>query len=260
MKVTAILASNRKGNTYLLLKWAEKILSDHGISMDIVRLYECDIKDCQGCDNCVLGDGCRVRDDMPALMEKMIDSDGIIMATPVYNNNVSGKMKMFIDKTVKWSHSPVLMGKTYMGAVTTSSSGLKFTTKYLSVVGVNWGAHPVGSLWASKRTTNLKNNRKILLRFIKTIRMKRSRHRPSLGQVNQFQKKKVLAQTVFPNDLPYWKEMGWMDKPYYYPCAINPLVRMLGSFSHWMLLKILTRAAKKYADKMGDDYGKLKFE
>jgi hypothetical protein len=170
-------------------------------------------------------------------------------------------MKMFIDKTVKWSHSPILTSKPYVGLTTTSSSGLKFTLKYLTVVGVNWGAHPIGNIWASKRTTNMRRNKVILAKFIKALNQDPSKHRPTLNQIIQFQRKKVLAKTVFPNDLAYWNDNNWLEMPYYYKCKINPFKHMIGAFFHWMLLKILSNVLKKSNAKFGSkEYGKLFFD
>lgn len=260
-QVIAILGGKRDGNTHNLLKYIEKLFNQNDIDLEILMLNEMDIQDCRGCENCVLGDGCVIEDDMPNITEKIKKKNGIIIASPVYNNNISGKMKMFIDKTVKWSHSPILTSKPYIGLTTTSSSGLKFTLKYLTVVGINWGAHPIGNIWASKRTTNMKKNKKVLAKFIKALNQDPSKHRASLNQIIQFQRKKVLAKTVFPNDFAYWNENNWLDKPYYYKCKINPFKRMMGSLFHWMLFKILNGALKKSNSKFGDkEYGKLIYE
>lgn len=260
-KVVAILGGKRDGNTHNLLKYLRKLLNKKEVAMEIIILSERKILDCKGCENCVLGDGCVIEDDMPKIEEKMKKAEGIILASPVYNNNVSGKMKMFIDKTVKWSHSPILTSKPYLGLTTTSSSGLKFTLKYLTTVGVNWGAHPIGNIWASKRTTNMRKNKKIFTKFIKALDQDPRKHRPTLNQVIQFQRKKVLAETVFPNDFAYWEENNWLEMPYYYKCRINPLKRLIGASFYWMLSKILRNAMKNYKDKIGSkDYGKLVYD
>ena len=165
-QVVAILGGKRNGNTHNLLLFLEKLLNQNEIDLEIIFLNERELQDCKGCENCVLGNGCVIEDDMPDITKIVEKKDGIILASPVYNNNVSGKMKMFIDKTVKWAHSPILTSKPYIGLTTTSSSGLNITLKYLTIVGVNWGAHPIGNIWASKRTTNMKKNKAILSRFI----------------------------------------------------------------------------------------------
>ena len=120
-QVVAILGGKRDGNTHNLLKYLEKRLNQNAIPIDlaIINLNDREIQDCKGCENCVLGNGCVIQDDMPQIMAIMEKADGIIIASPVYNNNVSGKMKMFIDKTVKWAHSPVLTSKPYVGVLTT---------------------------------------------------------------------------------------------------------------------------------------------
>ncbi len=260
-QVVAILGGKRDGNTQNLLKYLEKRLNQNSIDLEIINLNEREIKDCKGCENCVLGNGCLVQDDMSQIMEIVEKKDGIILASPVYNNNVSGKMKMFIDKTVKWAHSPVLTSKPYIGLSTTSSSGLKMTLNYLKVVGVNWGAHPIGSIWASKRSTNMKKNNATLSRFISILNKEPKNHRPTLNQIIKFQTKKVLAKTVFPNDFAHWDKKKWLEMHYYYECKINPCNRLMGSFFHWMLLKIMTNAVKNYKHKIGTkEYGKLIYE
>ena len=259
-QVVALLGGKRDGNTHNLLKYLESLLNQNDIDLNIIILNERDLQDCKGCENCVLGTGCAIKDDMSNIMKVAEDSDGIIVASPVYNNNVSGKMKMFIDRTVKWAHSPMLTSKPYIGLSTTSSSGLKMTLKYLTIVGVNWGAHPgrIGNIWASKRSTNMKKNKIVLSRFIFAIKQDPKNHRVNLNQVIKFQTKKVLAKTVFPNDLEHWQRNNWLVKDYYYDCKINPFNRLSGRFIHWMLLKILTKAIKNYTAEVGSkEYGKL---
>ena len=260
-QVVAILGGKRNGNTHNLLKYLEKLLNQNAIDLEIIHLNEMELLDCRGCENCVLGDGCVIDDDMPKIMKIAKKKDGIILASPVYNNNVSGKMKMFIDKTVKWAHSPVLTSKPYIGLTTTSSSGLNITLKYLTIVGVNWGAHPIGNIWASKRTTRMKKNKAVLGKFITVLNQEPRQHRPTLNQIIQFQTKKVLAKTVFPNDFSYWRDNGWLEAPYYYKCKICSFNRLMGAFYHWMLLKILGNVVKNSKVKIGSkEYGKLIYE
>jgi len=260
-QVVAILGGKRNGNTHNLLLFLEKLLNQNEIDLEIIFLNERELQDCKGCENCVLGNGCVIEDDMPDITKIVEKKDGIILASPVYNNNVSGKMKMFIDKTVKWAHSPILTSKPYIGLTTTSSSGLNITLKYLTIVGVNWGAHPIGNIWASKRTTHMKKNKSVLSKFITVLNQDPSKHRPTLNQIIQYQTKRVLAKTVFPNDFAYWREKNWLEMPYYYECRINPFFRLMGTFYHWMLLKILGNVVKKSKVKIGSkEYGKLIYE
>lgn len=260
-QVVAILGGKKNGNTHRLLKYIEKKLREHDIDLNILVLKDFNLQECRGCETCVFGKGCVIQDDMSLLQEALEKSDGIIIASPVYNNNVSGKMKSFIDKTVKWSHSPILTSKPYLGVTTTSSSGLNIVLKFLTIAGVNWGAHPIGNVWASKRSLHMKKNNKIISKFIECIKDNPQKHRPTTYQIIQFQIKKTLAQTVFPNDYKHWESHGWLHSVYYYPCRINIFKKMFGILFYRFFLEIMKKSAEKYADTVGtQNYGKLIFE
>ena len=58
-----------------------------------------DIKLCTGCLTCDDTHSCVIDDDMREILEKMVNADVIVMATPVYFFTMSGQMKMLIDRT-----------------------------------------------------------------------------------------------------------------------------------------------------------------
>ena len=41
---------------------------------------------------------CPHDDDMPGILEQVYTADGLILATPIYYENVSGQMKTFMDR------------------------------------------------------------------------------------------------------------------------------------------------------------------
>ena len=97
MKTIAICGSPRKnGNTEILLKEVLKGAQKEGAKTELIRLAEKNIKYCLGCDNCRYP--CKVRDDMDKIYKKMIETDLIIIDTPVYYCNVSGLLKNFMDR------------------------------------------------------------------------------------------------------------------------------------------------------------------
>jgi len=54
---------------------------------------------CTGCGTCINGEkSCPQKDDMADILSKMISSDVIVMATPVYFYTMCGQMKTFIDR------------------------------------------------------------------------------------------------------------------------------------------------------------------
>ncbi|HON89799.1 MAG TPA: flavodoxin family protein [Spirochaetia bacterium] len=97
--VVALIGSKRKKNTYSLVTQIASVLKQHDIDTDLVFLYDNEIKDCVGCQACILGKRCALTDDAPSIREKLSKADGIILASPVYMCSISGRMKTFIDRT-----------------------------------------------------------------------------------------------------------------------------------------------------------------
>jgi multimeric flavodoxin WrbA len=55
---------------------------------------------CVACDYCHKNNGvCSLKDDMAQILDKMIDSDVVVMATPVYFYTMDAQMKTLIDRT-----------------------------------------------------------------------------------------------------------------------------------------------------------------
>ena len=99
LKVIAINSSNRKMNTYDLIVQTKEILKNNNIDVEIVNLFEYEIKACIGCEHCLVKGGCVLKDDTFDIMQKIKSSDGIILTSPVYMENISGKLKTFVDRT-----------------------------------------------------------------------------------------------------------------------------------------------------------------
>lgn len=58
------------------------------------------INPCLACYGCRKTKMCIQKDDMQDLLEKMINADVIVLATPVYFYSMSGQMKVMIDRTL----------------------------------------------------------------------------------------------------------------------------------------------------------------
>ena len=100
MKVVAFNGSPRKGgNTEQCLKMIEKELSAQGIEMEIIQVGN-QVKGCMACYHCLnTGSGhCVQKDAVNEWIDKMVEADGIILASPVYYGGISGGMKCFLDR------------------------------------------------------------------------------------------------------------------------------------------------------------------
>ena len=99
-KVLVLSSSPRKGgNSDLLCDQFVAGAKEAGHQAEKISLREKKVACCTGCGTCLNGKkACPQRDDMGELLEKMIASDVIVMATPVYFYAMCGQMKTFIDR------------------------------------------------------------------------------------------------------------------------------------------------------------------
>ncbi len=67
---------------------------------EFVKLSEYNIEFCRSCRACLKAGECKIDDDMKnEIMPMLIESDAIVLGSPVHFNNVSGHMKAFMDRT-----------------------------------------------------------------------------------------------------------------------------------------------------------------
>jgi multimeric flavodoxin WrbA len=96
------------GNSEILLKEALLAAEEAGIEVEMLRLHDLNIKPCTGCNACVQGKHglifggsgeCVIKnDDMPLFNEKLWQSDGLIISSPVFIFQPSGYLKLLADR------------------------------------------------------------------------------------------------------------------------------------------------------------------
>ena len=69
-----------------------------GHNVEKVSLKNKSIAFCKGCLACQKIDTCVIKDDAPAITEKMCQADVIVFATPVYYYGMSGQLKTMLDR------------------------------------------------------------------------------------------------------------------------------------------------------------------
>ncbi len=100
MKVVAFNGSPRRGgNTEQCLRVVERELNAQGIEMEIISVGA-QAKPCTACYDCLnKGNGhCIQFDPVNEWIDKMVEADGIILASPVYYGGIAGGMKCFLDR------------------------------------------------------------------------------------------------------------------------------------------------------------------
>ncbi|MBF7096726.1 flavodoxin family protein [Alkalibacter mobilis] len=100
MKITVLIGSHRrKKNTQDLVDAFLENLKE-GNEIEYVNLLDKKVEICLACDYCRQHyDECIIKDDREAIMNSFKESDLIVIATPLYFNSVTSRMKIFIDRT-----------------------------------------------------------------------------------------------------------------------------------------------------------------
>ena len=102
MKITVFNGSprGRKSNSHQIAEPLLEGARQAGAETEEVFLIEYDIKQCRGCFACwgqTPGE-CIIKDDMAELINLLLDSDYVGMATPVYGMFMTGLLKNFTDR------------------------------------------------------------------------------------------------------------------------------------------------------------------
>jgi multimeric flavodoxin WrbA len=102
MKVVAFNGSARRdGNTAILVNTVFKELKKEGINTELVQLAGKKIRGCTACGKCFENKDrrCVIENDVVnGCLEKMLEADGIILASPTYFADVSAEMKALIER------------------------------------------------------------------------------------------------------------------------------------------------------------------
>lgn len=99
--ILILSSSARKGgNSDTLCDAYAQGAKEAGHEVEKVRLAELHIEPCLGCYACEKTGKCAQKDDMAALLPKLVRADVIVLASPVYFYTLCGRLKNFIDRTL----------------------------------------------------------------------------------------------------------------------------------------------------------------
>ena len=104
-KVLILSGSPRKGgNSDLLCDEFMRGAQESGNEVEKIRVAEKNVAPCKGCYYCRKSGGqCVSKDDMGEILQKMIDADVLVLASPVYFYSIDAQLKAVIDRTVaRW--------------------------------------------------------------------------------------------------------------------------------------------------------------
>ena len=242
-KITAFVGSSRKKNTY---RAAEQYLSNltalGDFETEIVVLSDYRLGICRGCQLCFnQGEAfCPLKDDRDVLFEKIKVSDGIIFATPNYTWDMSGMMKVFIDRFGFACHRPRYFGKVFTSIVVQAvGRGEKI------VETLDWTANMLGFDTIKGMTITAFDPRTAQQQ--KKIDQKLAQHSrrfyavlakpaystPTWLKIIFFRFGRTLVHTQANRDsvdYHYFASHGWFEADYYYPTNLGVLKKVAGAF------------------------------
>lgn len=98
-KVVVISTSLRAGsNSHSMAERFAEGAKAAGHEVELVSLRGKEIKFCIGCLSCQKTGACVFKDDVPAIMDSVLNADVVCWATPIYYYEMSGQMKTLIDR------------------------------------------------------------------------------------------------------------------------------------------------------------------
>lgn len=99
VKLCAVYGSpRRRGNTSLLLKKAIEGAGDSGAEVTEIILRDKKISPCLEIYGCRESGKCVIEDDFHEVVELLLDSDGMILASPIFFYSLSAQTKILIDR------------------------------------------------------------------------------------------------------------------------------------------------------------------
>ena len=104
MNVIAINGSPRKkGNSAAMLEAAIKGAVENGASVERIDLFDLNYKGCVSCFGCkLLGEPsfgrCAQRDELSAVLDKILAADVVLLATPLYFGEVPGAVRNLFER------------------------------------------------------------------------------------------------------------------------------------------------------------------
>jgi len=113
-RILILKGSPRKeGNSSILADQVAAGASAAGAAVESFDLHGMDLRPCDNCDFCPGSGECVINDDMQLLYPKLLEADGIVIASPIYWFTVSAQMKLCIDRwyALEGAKSSALAGK-----------------------------------------------------------------------------------------------------------------------------------------------------
>ena len=242
MKYVIINGSPRKKNTWGVVKQIKSKLDGE---FEEIHLIKEDIPMCNGCFRCFNEgeDKCPHFDKVNPLVDKIRDSDAIIIASPVYALNVTALLKNFIDHTAYLYHRPEFFTKKAMVAVTTAGAGHKKVAKYIDETLRHWGVNRVYKIsiaCGDKETLETTEIDKTSKKFEDDVKSGKL-HSPKFSDIIYFNvwKAMALSEVPIPADEIYWTKTGLVNHDFAPEVKLNVIKKAFSKVMFFVMKRVI---------------------
>lgn len=115
------------------------------VDVQMVHVADLEMNHCVGCGNCYKTGKCIYKDDIEKLSLNIGTADGVILGSPTYASNVSGQMKVVIDRG-HFVIEQLLYGKYAISVTTYENYGGRDSAKVLNRLLTYSGAYISGTI------------------------------------------------------------------------------------------------------------------
>jgi len=261
MKILVLMGSYRRnGNTDQITGLLKEHLQNEAqqqqmpLEIETVYLGQQDLQFCRGCRICYNRgeEKCPIQDDLLSIKAKIQAADGVIMASPVYVDDVSGITKTFIDRLCHVCHRPQFAGKVAYLVATTGGTRTGKTLDTMKLALRTWGFHVVGQsgfamgALMKREETRAKFDTQAVRAahvFFQAIQ-RRVYHQPAFYSLMVFKIQQMSWQAKGkPDTLDYhfWEQQGWLDskRTFYIQHEANGVKVALARFVGVVIGKIM---------------------
>jgi multimeric flavodoxin WrbA len=262
MKILTINGSYRKsGNSAQILEMVtsrmqEFTLGKHeSLELEMINLGHQNIQLCRGCRVCFdIGENqCPLKDDLLSIRAKMRAADGILLASPVYVNDVNGITKNWMDRLAFLCHRPEFAGKSAYLITTVGIGTASHALKTMKMALSTWGFQIAGqaSFKMGARTKKAdaearfqEKTTQIAERFFQAV-LTQADTPPSFISLITFRIQQAYWQRRSKDksiDHTYWRNQGWTDpnRDYYTAHGAGRFKIVLARFTGALLALFVT--------------------
>jgi multimeric flavodoxin WrbA len=220
MKALLISASPHKeeSSSFLLAKEVLRGLAEGGITCESLHLADFEMSFCRHCELChkkIMQ--CSIKDEVYVILRKMLEADGIVLASPNYINQVTAAMKTLFDRSTHFIHCKRLLGKYTAGVVSSGSGQNQAVLDYIGYYSNICGAQYSGGISALQQFGGEKKEEAAELGRKMAAEMQAQKKYPQQLKIieegrDYFSWIIKLRKDDWLQEYTYWVEKGWLKE------------------------------------------------